>query len=263
MYTIATVDALRARLNLDAGVDDTRLRTVLEVATVILERLTARRFQPRLATLTHSVDPLNVLELILDDDLLNLTALTNGDGSALDTDDVLLLPDDDSPAGVLKLVNGQVFVWQNSTLNAVSVGGVWGWHDRPSSMWRDSGDTVQDAPLNASATSLTVTDSAASDTSGESPRFQVGQLLNIEDEFLRVIGVTETTLTVIRGVQGSIPASHAQTTVIFTYQPPQDVKHLCVRLAAWLYKEPDVRGAGGLPPMIRAEIDLLRRVRVR
>lgn len=262
MYTIATIDALRARLNLAAGVDDARLRTVLEVATVIIERLTGRRFVPRIATLTHSIDVHNVTELILDDDLMSLSALTNGDGSVIDTADVLLLPDDDSVAEVVRLLNGNAFLWDVSPLNAISVSGIWGWHDRPSATWRDSGDTVQDAPLTAGATTLTITDSSAADSSGEAPRFQSGHLLKIEDEYLRVIGVSASTLTVIRGANGSIPASHVQSTGIVTYQPPADVASLCVRLAAWLYKEPDVRGAGGIPPILRFEIEGLRRVRV-
>jgi hypothetical protein len=262
MYTIATIDALRSRLNLDAGVDDARLRTVLEVATVIIERLTGRRFVPRLATLTHSIDPHHVTELILDDDLMSLSILTNGDDSNIDIADVLLLPDDDSVAGVLRLLNGNAFLWNESPLNAVSISGVWGWHDRPSAMWRDSGDTVQDAPLTAGATTLTINDSSAADSSGETPRFQSGHLLKIEDEYLRVIGVAASMLTVIRGVNGSIPTSHAQSTSIDTFQPPPDVASLCVRLAAWLYKEPDVRGAGGIPPILRFEIEGLRRVRV-
>ncbi len=136
----------------------------------------------------------------------------------------------------------------------MSVTGTWGWHERWSQAWRDSADAVQDNPLSSTATTLTVSDADGADSQQRSPRFQVGHLLRIEDEYLRVLAVDSgaNTLTVQRGVQGTTAAAHAQTTAIEVYQPPREVESLCLRWAMWLYKEPDREVIEPLPKSFRS-----------
>lgn len=240
MYTLSTLHQLRQRLGLAAGdtADDARLLEALQMATAQIERAAERRFCPRRAAVKHSV--IHNRELLLDDDLLELVALTNGDGSAIPTANALLLPPD-GPASVLRLVGGSAFAWTETPVNAITVTAIWGWHDRWGEAWRGSADTVRDNPLAPGATSLTVADAGGADSAGESPRFQVGHLLKIEDEYLRVLAVNTVTnvLTVQRGANGTTAASHALNTPISVYQPPADVAALALRRAAWLYKEPD------------------------
>jgi hypothetical protein len=267
MVTIATLYQLRQRLGLaaDDTDDDTRLLHALQSASSQIERLTNRHFCPRLATIEHDMNPSQVTELLLVDDLLELTTLTNGDGSSINSDDILTIPDVDGAIAVIRLTGGTAFCWDLTPLRAVSVTGIWGWHDRWSQAWRDSADTVQDNPLSSSATSLTVNDADGADAENEAPRFQVGQLLRIESEYLRVLAVNTTTnvLTVQRGVNGTTAAAHTQTTTIEVYQPPQDVQTLTLRWAAWLYKEPDNRTFSGTPANLTRALDGLRRVGVK
>ena len=68
-----------------------------------------------------------------------------------------------------------------------------------------SADTVQDNPLSDSATTVDVSDGG---------NFAVGETIEIEDEKLRITGISTNTLTVIRGVYGTTAASHVQTTAI-------------------------------------------------
>ena len=73
----------------------------------------------------------------------------------------------------------------------------------------------------------------------------MGQLLRVENEYLSICAINTTTnaLSVERGVNGTTPASHAQGTAIYVFQPPEDVKQ------AWLYKQKDagsVQAAGNL-----------------
>ncbi len=261
MYTISTLNQLRSRLNLATAetTDDARLLTALQAAAAQIERAAGRRFCPRLDALQHNFT--SVLELLLDDDLLQLTSVTNGDGSTVNLSDVIAIPDE-APYGLLRLTGSGAFIWTLSKVQAITITGVWGWHDHPAEMWRGSGDTVQNNPLGASATTITVTDADGVDAENESPRFQVGHLLKIESEYLRVLAVNTSTniLTVLRGVNGTSAASHALNTPIYTYQPPLDVNQLSLRWASWLYKEPDSAAFSALPDALAADLAAFRRV---
>lgn len=240
MYTIATLHDIRQHLNLadtDTSSDDNLLKA-LQQASHILESLTNRRYCPAIESRIASVDTNHPTELILPDDLLALSAVTNGDGSSISLADVQTVPNHaDWSASVLYLINGESFTYSESPINALSITGTWGWHDRWTQAWRDSSDTVQDNPLSNSATTLTVSDADGVDSDGFSPRFQVGHLLQIESEYLRVIAVNTTInqLTVQRGVNGTTASSHVQTTPIDTYQPVPAIHDLCVRYAELLF----------------------------
>lgn len=249
MYTIATLNDLRRHLNLaddDTSADDELVKS-LQQASHILESYTNRQYNPTIESRTASIDTDNPTELILPDDLLSLTSLTNGDDSSISLNDVRLTPDDaDTPASVMKLIKGASFVYSDSPINAVSITGIWGWHDSWTRAWQDSLDTVQDNPLSSGATTLTVSDADASNSEGLSPRFQVGQLLQIESEYLRVIAVDADTnqLTVQRGVNGTTASSHTQDTSIEVYHPVPAIRDLCVRYAELLFNSVGVFDAG-------------------
>jgi hypothetical protein len=263
MYTLSTLHHLRARLNLGATetADDARLLNALEAAAASIERATGRRFSPHRGVRLH--DYTSPVELLLEDDLLDLLAITNGDGAAIPLGDVIRLPDS-VPHSVLRLTGSSAFFYMRSPLEAISVTGIWGWHERWSTAWRSTSDSVQNNPLTASSITLTVADADGADAIGEMPRFQVGHLLKIDDEYLRVIAVNTTSniLTVLRGVNGTSAAAHNQNTPISTYQPPADVEALALRWAAWLYREPDT-SLTAEPLDLLESLDSLQRPRVR
>lgn len=259
MYTLATLYDLRQHLGFAANdtADDARLLAALEAASNTIERRTHRDFQPRVATRKHSIDRRNVRELLLRDDLLVLQSLTNGDGGNIALADVAILE-----SGALRLSNGAAFTYTDTPEDAVQVTGIWGYHPDWAAAWADSGDTVQDNPLSANATTVTALDVDAVMVDG-TPRFQVGHLLRIESEYVRVLATDTTlnTLTVARGVRGSTAASHASATTIEVYQTPADVVQLCLRWSAWLYREPD-SGPEHVPSILLDGLDGLRRISV-
>lgn len=256
MYTIATLHDIRQHLDLagdDTSSDDNLLKA-LQQASHILESLTNRRYCPAVESRVASIDTRHPSELMLPDDLLSLTELTNGDGSSISLDDVRTVPDHaDLSASVLHLINGEHFTYSDSPINAVSITGIWGWHDRWTQAWRDSGDTVQDNPLSSDATTLTVTDADGVDIDGFSPRFQVGHLLQIESEYLRVIAIDSATnqLTIQRGVNGTTASSHAQTTAVYIYQPVPAIRDLCVRYGELLFNSIGVFHTATDPQVVR------------
>lgn len=264
MHPLSTLYRLRARLNLAASetADDARLLHILNAASAQIERAAGRRFSPRRAALQHTVTA--SAELLLDDDLLQLLSLTNGDGSTIPLNDVIAAPDE-PPHSLLYLTGNSRFTWDAFPLQAITVTGIWGYHDHPSEMWRNSADTVQNNPLSDSAASLTVTDADGADSALETPRFQVGHLLKIEDEFLRVLAVNTATnsLTVSRGRGGTTAASHAQNTPIYAYQPPAEIESPALRWASWLYKQPDTAAFQSLPADFIAALAPFHRLTVK
>lgn len=266
MYTLATLHQLRQRLGLSAAdtADDARLLAALQAASAQIEQAAGRRFSPRIATIAHDLNPRHLDELLLRDDLLQVDSIVNGDGSSIDPLDVVTLPESslDGPISVLRLAGGQMFTWHETPLRAVAVSGIWGWHDRWSRAWRSSADTVQNNPLNSTSSTVSVSDADGADSYAIAPRFQAGQLIRIEDEYLRVLAVNTATnvLTVLRGVNSTTAVAHDQGTVIDIFQPALEVEMLCLRWAMWLYKEPDNRGFAVTPAALASAVGGLRRI---
>ncbi len=277
MTWYATLEALRRVLGLaaDQTADDDLLRAALAASSRLIEGFTGRRFAPEQATRRYRVPAGNVL--LLDGDLLALDAVINGDGSTIPADALHLHPAAGSVKTSLELDRTRAtFVHSGDPVGAIQVSGLWGYHPDWASAWRDSGDSVQDAPLSADAAALTVNDAGGADSAGESPRFSVGQLLRIESEMVQVLAVDgeDPVLTVERGACGTTAAVHAQGQAIAIYQPPADVRQACLRVASWLYRQRDagfVQVAGGLrgqvsvPPALPEDVQqiLAPHVRIR
>jgi hypothetical protein len=114
-------------------------------------------------------------------------------------------------------------VWP-SDLKALKLTGIWAYADDRTDCWESSGDTVQDAPLSDSATTLTVSDDAGRTAFGMKPRFAAGMLIRIETEFLEITNVQDKELTVLRGRNGSTAASHVNDTAIDIWRAPDPIR---------------------------------------
>ena len=242
MYTIPTLDDLRRQLGLAANDTDSDedLLHRLQDASYLIESLTQRRYCPLRQTRTVPRDQADKRYLILPDDLLELIAIRDA-GGAIDPQDVQPLPDiQNAPASILQLVNGETFQPGTGAAHAITIDGIWGWHDRWAQAWTDSGDTVDNNTLSADATTISVNDSAGSDAAGFSPRFQIGHLLRIADEYLRVTGIDRQNhrLTVNRGAQGTAAATHRRGDSIETYTASLPIRDLTLRYAELMLKSP-------------------------
>ncbi len=252
MVIYATLAELRRYLALasDQTTDDDVLLMALETASRLIESYTGRHFAPRHAARVYSIP--GGRELLLGADLLELSSVTNGDGSAISLDAVHVQPAGAVVGASLVLDRTRaVFTHTGDPVDAVQVAGVWGYHPDWAHAWADSGDAVANNPLSADADTLAVSDADAPLATGYGVRFAVGQLLRTGDEYLAVLAVDAgaNELTVARGVCGTTAASHAQGTGIDVYAVPGDIRGVCLRLASWLYKQPDagfVQPSGGL-----------------
>jgi len=251
MYSIATLHEFRRHLQLTDTDADADLRQALENASHLIESLTQRRYCPALETRRLPIDAVNPRELILPDDLLDLISIESDQG-ILSKDTLRLVPNrPDLPASVLILNEGEVFSGE------LSITGIWGWHDRWTQAWRKSGDQIRGSTLNASAAWITVDDVDGENQDGISPRFQVGQLLRMESEYIRLIAIDRegNRLRVLRGVNGTEAVSHAAGTPIETYRAASAIRDLCLRYAELL-----INSAGLLKDETSPTLKRLRRL---
>lgn len=107
-----------------------------------------------------------------------------------------------------------------------------------------SGDTVQDDPLAAGATTITVSDEA---------NFAIGQTLLLESEQVHVTGTGTGELTVVRGINGTTAAEHVQTTAITVCRYPDVVWQATGIIAARLTRRQDVAFAPTIPESLVAD----------
>lgn len=264
----ATLYQARQYLGLSATEtgDDTKLETFAQQSSRSIERYCRRRFDVRYETRLldypiaarsafgvysaemfvaqmNAAGDLGQGRLKVDDDLLSVSELLNGEETEVVASDYVLEPANVYPKHSIRLKSGSGLYWlpdsDGNREQVISVTGLWGYHDRYSDAWVNSLDTVQNNPLTAIATSLTVSDGDGLAGDGAANRFQAGQLIQIESEFLEVSYVSSNTLTVVRGANGSTAAAHAQGTAISIYRPMPDVVLAATRLIAWRYRQKD------------------------
>jgi hypothetical protein len=96
--------------------------------------------------------------------------------------------------------------------------------------------------MTTSATTFTVSDADGVSEDRDDQRFQAGQLIRIESEYLlvRAVDTNANTLTVKRGANGTTAAIHAGGTAISIYRPMETIEQAALRLATWAYRQKDV-----------------------
>lgn len=184
-----------------------------------------RRFAPRIEARVFDM-PRDRL-LMLDDDLLAVNALTNGDGTSISPSAYDLLSANFYPKWGVKLKLSSSIWWVPSsagdTAQVISVNGVWGFHRDYADAWQLSGAELT-GDINSTVTTLAVTNGI----------LKAGQLVKIDSEYLYVVAASGASATVVRGVNGSTPATHVTATSIYVWTPEPEISHTA-RLAAAAY----------------------------
>ena len=203
-----------------------------------IDRECKRVFYPSLATRYYNGDGSPELWI---DDLLSITSISysfdyGATYTALTTADYIATVGGDynRPESTTKLILNRnstaLSTWPRSQ-RGVRIVGTWGYSDDAVNAFEDTGDTVEDNPLTAAATLLTVNDIDALDPYGAYSRIQAGHLLRIESEYIETaltVNVAANTVGLVRGRNGTAAAAHAQNTVIYVWRIPEPVKDAAV-----------------------------------
>ncbi len=250
---LTTLNAVKQLLKL-GGVDpedDALVESHIITATDLITGFCNRSFVPYRETKTFDARGDGIVDhgrtLLLRDDLLAVHTLTNGDGAVIASNQYTLLSGSGYPKWAVELLPSTGLAWTYTTdwQNAISIDGTWGYHEDYARAWVSTLDTVKTVGgIDAVMQAITVADADGKDARYHT-RFAVGQLLRIEDEYLKVAAVDTATnaLTVLRGVNGTTAAVHALNTPIDSYAPMRNIEQACTSLTTWLYRYSPTAGA--------------------
>lgn len=239
-----------------------------------IDNHTQRFFHPFLDTRTYSVpkrrtvtDDFNeFIDLWINDVMeIDSVATSENDGSTyttLATGNYIPMHGQDFNSEksftLLKLdENGTLGSWPIGQ-RSVRVIGTFNFTDDRNRFFEDSIDAVNHATgINITDTVLKLNDVDGEDKWGFTPRISPGQILRIELEQMEVTAVDNTTgvqtATVVRGVNGTTAAAHANAKQVDKFMPPEPLKQACIIQAIKQFK----RGQSGFGDAA-AQMDLGR-----
>ena len=109
--------------------DDAVLEDFVETASRFIDTETLRTFYAR--TETRSFDVPSGRQLTVDDDLISITTLTNGDADVITSADYILLPANETPKFAIELKQSSTKIWaldsDGNSEQVITVAGSWGW----------------------------------------------------------------------------------------------------------------------------------------
>jgi len=127
----ATLAEIKAYLTITStnSTDDGAIEDMVEMASRLIDAETHRTFYAR--TETHYFDYTSSRSLYMDDDLLTITALTNGDDTVITSADYNLFPLNKSPKNEIRIKQSSTYYWDSdgdsNTEGVISVAGTWGY----------------------------------------------------------------------------------------------------------------------------------------
>ena len=128
--TLAEYKAWQTVSSTDAT-DDGVIEQIVEAASRYIDGETARTFYARTETRYFSVPNPASRQLDLDDDLIAITTLTNGDGNTIAATEYNLIPKNVTPYRAIKLKASSTYCWtcdsNGNTEYVISNLGTWGW----------------------------------------------------------------------------------------------------------------------------------------
>ena len=137
-----TVSDLKTYLKISSSSEDSLLSDLIDAAQKQIETLTGRLFEVSADT-TRRFTPLgrdydgslwlDGQTLGLDFDLCQLTSITNGDGSNIPTNAVVLLPLNGVPYSAIRIKLNTQYIWTYTGTpdGSVAIVGRWGWSITP------------------------------------------------------------------------------------------------------------------------------------
>lgn len=217
--------------------DDGVINSLLESASRFIDMQTRRQFYPSIETRLYNVP--TERSIFLDNDLLELTTLTNGDLTVISSTDYTLLGNRAPFWSIAPKDTSSIF-WTYSAAGSreqvISVYGTWGFHEQ----------YAQRAWLQVGTLSAAITDTttlAFSATTGHT--ISAGNIVKIGTEIYNVVTAGANTITPVkRGDNGSTAATHLISTVIYAWQPMEEARQSCIEIANSTYQKRFGRNTG-------------------
>jgi len=133
MTDYCTTADVKAYIGTSKATDDALMASLIPRASARIDRYCDRTFIRRSAE-TRKFDAVEDVEgrvLYLDDDLLSVTSITNGDGATVSASEYVLLPTNSSPKYAIKLKasSSTSWTWNTDPEEAISVSGTWGYYN--------------------------------------------------------------------------------------------------------------------------------------
>jgi hypothetical protein len=209
---------------------------ILEAASRYFDKNTGgRTFYPRVETRNYDT-PLrtrNDRELWLDDDLLEIITVTNGDDVAVTSSDYILDPADIYPKYAIRLKEASSVFWKldsnGNKEQVIDIAAFWGVHDEYLQRAWTTGSTLDEGSgMNATVTNFTVDDGKV---------FAEGTIIKIDNELMIVDSALGEEITVIqRAENGSTAATHDDAAVVYIWNPQADIKLAILDMTNSYYK---------------------------
>lgn len=239
MYgTYCTITDIKASLGITSTTDDTIMRKIAESASRNIDNFCQRFFYIESATkyFEGSNSPLWLSPDLLSIDTDGLSTDEDGDAtfeSTFETTDYHLKPFNTFPKTHIILSDDSDYgSFANGVRRGVEIAGVWGYGDGISATPYIVDTTLTEA-LDASETGVDVT--AITNLNG-------GNTILIDSEQMYVYSYSTLTLTVERGVNGTTAATHDNSTSLYIYQYPADIRQACIDLSVAIYQNRSKRG---------------------
>ena len=210
--------------------NDAVIERIIESASRWLDDNSGHTFYPRVEARVYDYgDP---YLLTLDDDLLEVISITNGDDSTLASTEYNLLPTNYTPYRKIKIKASSVYYWTvdsySNTEQVITVNGYWGFHNRYSQEGWKLITTLNEA-TGITASELTFTVTAGTN-------LEAGQVIKIDTEIMTLATVSTNDVTVIeRWDNGSTAATHAQSASVYAWRPMPGARAACYDLAVNMY----------------------------
>jgi hypothetical protein len=113
--------------------DDAAIESIIEGVSRYIDLKTQRTFYARTETRKYSLPSDGGRELELDDDLLTITELLNGDDVEIEATDYNLLPINETPKSAIRLKQTSTIFWaldsDGNSEFVIDVAGTWGYMD--------------------------------------------------------------------------------------------------------------------------------------
>lgn len=211
------------------AVDDGVIEKLIKSASRYIDSKTWRTFYPRVEARLY--DTPSWRSLLLDDDLLAILSITNGDLVALPNTEYLLDPPNDYPKYAIRIKQSSTYYWQldadGDSEQVITVNAIWGYHNLYSQRaWEQIG-TLGAAIATTAVLTATLTAGHVGLT---------GQIWRIDNELLNVSVTANTATFQKRGDNGSTAATHLVDAPIYAWSVQDDIKEAAIMLAASLEK---------------------------